>query len=94
MLHFINPKQLFNFVKSTIIRAHFYLKVKIGTDLLAYRAELLSVLFLPPYSPDLNPIEHHWAAVKNAIRKAAEGAKCFYEAAVNILGEMCVPSCV
>ncbi len=53
-----------------------------------------SVLFLPPYSPNLNPIEHHWAAVKNAIRKAAEGAKCFYEAAVNILGEMCVPSCV
>lgn len=27
-----------------------------------------SLLFLPPYSPDLNPIEHKWAQAK-AIRK-------------------------
>jgi transposase len=25
--------------------------------------------YLPPYSPDLNPIEHFWFAVKNSIRK-------------------------
>lgn len=25
--------------------------------------------YLPPYSPDLNPIEHHWHALKNAFRK-------------------------
>jgi len=28
-----------------------------------------SVLFLPPYSPDLNPIEHFWAWVKKRLRK-------------------------
>ena len=27
------------------------------------------VLFLPPYSPDLNPIEHWWFKVKNKIKK-------------------------
>lgn len=27
------------------------------------------VLFLPPYSPDLNPIEHFWFAIKHAVRK-------------------------
>ena len=47
------------------------------------------VIFLPPYSPDLNPIEHHWTAVKNEIRKAAEKIKDFYEAAVHAMSEMC-----
>lgn len=47
------------------------------------------VIFLPPYSPDFNPIEHHWTAVKHAIRKAAEDIKDFYEAAVKAIGEMC-----
>jgi len=27
------------------------------------------VLYLPPYSPDLNPIENHWATLKNTMRK-------------------------
>jgi len=27
------------------------------------------VLYLPPYSPDLNPIEHCWANFKNCLRK-------------------------
>lgn len=26
--------------------------------------------YLPPYSPDLNPIEHMWAKVKNSLRTA------------------------
>jgi transposase len=47
------------------------------------------VLFLPPYSPDFNPIEHWWASVKNAIRSSAQTGRDFYEAAVETLGEMC-----
>jgi transposase len=47
------------------------------------------VIFLPSYSPDFNPIEHHWAAIKNAIRMAAESIKDFYEAAVQVLGAKC-----
>lgn len=47
------------------------------------------LLFLPPYSPDLNPIEHSWAAIKSGIRRAAERITDFYEAAVQTLGVMC-----
>lgn len=28
-----------------------------------------SVLFLPPYSPDMNPIEKCWSPIKNDLRK-------------------------
>jgi transposase len=31
-----------------------------------------SLLFLPPYSPDFNPIEHAFAKLKALLRKAAE----------------------
>lgn len=27
------------------------------------------LLYLPPYSPDLNPIEHYWHKIKTSIRK-------------------------
>ena len=47
------------------------------------------VIFLPPYSPDYNPIEHHWTALKNAIRRAAENIQDFYEASVQAVGEIC-----
>ena len=47
------------------------------------------LIFLPPYSPDYNPIEHWWTAVKNAIRATAEKVKDFYRAAIQALGKMC-----
>lgn len=47
------------------------------------------IIFLPPYSPDLNPIEHHWTSVKNEIRKMAEVVSDFYEAAVKGLEIRC-----
>jgi len=27
------------------------------------------LIFLPPYSPDLNPIEHYWSPIKNDLKK-------------------------
>jgi len=47
------------------------------------------IIFLPPYSPDFNPIEHCWATVKNEIRKAATTIDDFYKATVETLGKMC-----
>ncbi len=47
------------------------------------------VVFLPPYSPDLNPIEHWWASVKQAIKRAAEQIDNFYEAAIQGIAKMC-----
>ena len=34
-----------------------------------------SLMFLPPYSPDLNPIEKHWANLKNKIRESLRSLK-------------------
>jgi transposase len=30
----------------------------------------ITLLFLPPYSPDFNPIENMWSKMKNSIRKS------------------------
>jgi transposase len=38
----------------------------------AIRAQGARLLFLPPYSPDLNPIEQVFAKLKHLLRKAAE----------------------
>jgi len=38
----------------------------------AIRNARAHLLFLPPYSPDLNPIEMMFAKVKNAMRRASE----------------------
>ena len=38
----------------------------------AIRARGARLLFLPPYSPDLNPIEQVFAKLKTLLRKAAE----------------------
>jgi transposase len=38
----------------------------------AIRSVGAKLLFLPPYSPDLNPIEQLFAKLKTLLRKAAE----------------------
>ena len=38
------------------------------------------ILFLPPYSPDLNPIEHLWALIKARIRKIKNSCDDFHSA--------------
>jgi len=38
----------------------------------AIRAAGARLLFLPPYSPDLNPIEQVFSKLKHLLRKAAE----------------------
>ena len=44
---------------------------------------LLQVLiYLPPYSPDLNPIEQMWGKVKNCLRK--ESARTLDKFAISI----------
>ncbi len=49
------------------------------------------IIFLPPYSPDLNPIEKRWAKLKSAIRRNVRfSKKSFYDVAVNTIGNMCL----
>ncbi len=38
------------------------------------------ILFLPPYSPDLNPIENYWAVIKSRIKKLKSTCKDFQKA--------------
>lgn len=38
------------------------------------------ILFLPPYSPDLNPIEKYWANMKKKVREFLREAQTFTEA--------------
>jgi transposase len=41
-----------------------------------------ALIYLPAYSPDLNPIEHFWFPIKNKIRKVLEKVnRCLFQAA-------------
>jgi len=52
----------------------------------AIEARGASLLYLPPYSPDLNPIEQSFAKLKALIRKAAPPRTC--EALWNAIGTL------
>ena len=48
------------------------------------------LLYLPPYSPDLNPIEHYWHKIKTAIRKLMRDTEILLEQAMQkTLKKMC-----
>jgi transposase len=42
------------------------------------------LLFLPPYSPDLNPIEQYWSALKARIRRLRKKGMTIAEALANL----------
>ncbi len=44
-----------------------------------------NVLYLPTYSPDLNPIEHWWFKIKNLIRKTSSLFSDFFQAVSSAL---------
>jgi len=48
----------------------------------AIRKARARVLFLPPYSPDLNPIERLWAKLKDFVRRCHTAAREAFDAAV------------
>lgn len=48
----------------------------------AIQARGADVLFLPPYSPEFNPIEKAWAKIKDALRRLATRTRDAFDAAV------------
>ena len=59
---------------------------KSGTATALLRAKGCDLIFLPPYSPDLNPIEMAFSKLKSLIRKAAART---YEALWKQVGKVC-----
>jgi len=45
------------------------------------------LMFLPPYSPDLNPIEHYWAWLKKKIRGTVHKFETLDEAISHVMGK-------
>ncbi len=43
------------------------------------------LLYLPPYSPDFNPIEQKWGHVKNTVKKIRDGFKDFNDCLESVL---------
>jgi putative transposase len=60
----------------------------------AIRSVGARLLFLPPYSPDLNPIEQVFSKVKHTLRKAmGRSVEAIEEAITNVLPEITKQEC-
>ena len=71
-----------------IDNAHFHRSEKIRTWIENAGGKLI---YLPPYSPDLNPIEHYWHKIKTAIRKMMRHTNILLDEAMeNVLKEMSI----
>jgi transposase len=55
---------------------------KVSDVMEAIEAAGASVIFLPPYSPDLNPIERMWSKIKAILRKLKVRAKALLDTAI------------
>jgi transposase len=55
---------------------------KVSGVIEAIEATGASVMFLPPYRPDLNPIERMWSKIKAILRKLKVRAKALLEEAI------------
>lgn len=69
-----------------IDNARFHKSQKINKLMEAAKCRLI---YLPPYSPDYNPIEHRWSGIKTRIKSIAKDVEDFYEATVQGLAEVC-----
>lgn len=71
-----------------IDNASFHKSTRIKNLIEAVGAKLI---YLPPYSPDLNPIEHYWHKIKTAIRKTMRDTKTLLDEAMgNVLKDMSI----
>jgi len=61
----------------------------------AIQAAGATLLFLPPYSPDLNPIENFFAKLKALLRKAAQrSTETLWQEIANLLQSVSAQECV
>ena len=44
-----------------------------------------SLIYLPPYSPDFNPIENYWAVIKKHLKKIRDKFENFFDALDHVL---------
>jgi putative transposase len=46
------------------------------------------LIYLPPYSPDLNPIEHFWANLKHHLASIIHRFSCLFDSLTNALSSL------
>jgi len=65
---------------------------KAASVLEAFTAAGVTVHFLPPYSPDLNPIELAWAKIKRLLKEAKARTREALEGAIALIIDAIIPS--